>query len=156
MSNPVPATITILSPSSVTPGAGIALTEMETLRAYRPQWAQETESNTVRNWMFDEETPKVAYVHPPAGTATYVELVLETDPTECATTGDNIPLADFYASPLIDYIMARAMETDIEGGADFQRAGYYWQAYREKLGLKTEREIATSPNTSTQDGAKTA
>jgi hypothetical protein len=139
----------VVAYSSTDPGPGIAVCEMETLRAYHPNWPSDTPSLIVENFMYDERTPEVCYVYPPAAEGTYVELVHVVAPTDCTSGASPLSVADSYANALVFLVLARAYEKDTENRA---MAETYYKRCLRSLGLKTEPDKKSSPNVANQGG----
>jgi hypothetical protein len=135
--------------TSTEPAAGIALCEMETLRAYRSNWPADTRSFIIENFMYDERVPDVCYVYPPAAEGTYVELVHVVAPTDCTSGSSPLSVADSYANALIFLVLARAYEKDAENRT---MAEVYYKRCLRSLGLKTEPDKKSSPNLMNQGG----
>lgn len=145
----------ILNPTSYTPGPGISITEMETLRQYRPNWPMDTPSNTIENYMFDERYPEVCHVYPPAGDAAYVELAYVVRPDDCVLASNLISVPDQFANALEYFVLARAYEKaaeDQETPNAGERAKHYYELFYQSLGVKTASDAKMSPNQARQDG----
>jgi hypothetical protein len=140
--------MTIVDASSYTSGSGISLTQMEDLYAWNPDWPQTSASNTIEHFMYDERTPGVVFVYPPASTAAYVEILYVADPTDCATTSDTISLQDQYGNALLYYVLARAFARDPQ---QTERASEYEALFERSLQIKKPEEL-TSPNLWNQGG----
>lgn len=109
---------------------------------------------TVRNVCFDEQNPLEFYVYPGNDGTGKVEALIAQIPAPIVATGDaddldsyatEIDLPDIYASPLLDYVMARACSKDEEGNFD-TRAQYHEQRFAQSMGIKIQVEGASSPN----------
>jgi hypothetical protein len=141
----------IVTEISYTSGPSIRICEMETLSACRPNWTQDAPSNLIRNYMVDEHAPDTVYVHPPAGSAAYVEIFHVPKPTDCATVNDPISVPDQYASFLVYMILARAfaVEQEIQ---DVGKSDKFYRMALESIGLKSQQDLRASPNFTQQGG----
>ena len=108
----------------------------------------------VRNVCFDEQNPLEFYVYPGNDGTGKVEAVVAQIPAPIVATGDvtlidsyntEIDLPDIYASPLLDYVLARAYSKDEEGNYD-TRSQMHEQKFAAAIGLKIQVEGASSPN----------
>ena len=143
--------ITILNPTSYTPGPAIHLCQREDLDAFDPNWPMAAQSNIVENFTYDEQLPSVCYVYPPPGSACYVELSYIEEPVDCVTTASNIALISRYAQALRYMTLSIAYEKDIEG-ANPERAKFYLDLAIQALTLGDANDKGTSPNATEQDG----
>lgn len=137
--------------STYQPGPGISITEMETLRAYVPDWPMHTPATTVENFVYDERQPEICYVYPPSDGNSCVEIMYGVKPVDCATVSDALSIRDNYANALLYLTLARAFSYDVENQHP-QRAEAYYNLAREELGLKEAVDLKYSPNTVLQGG----
>ena len=137
-------------------GRSVRITERETLDAQLPEWHTEGVSTTLKHFMFDERSPKVFYVYPPAAAAHQLEIVYSKSPIDIligdvasssALTGE-----DIYAGALLDYILYRAFSKDSDYAGNMQRAGSHYQMFAGTLGIGNRKRYATSPNFANMDG----
>jgi hypothetical protein len=133
-------------------GDAIRITDMANLTAYNPGWASADASSTVKNYMFDEETPTVFWTYPPVSNAT-VEVSFLQMPEVLDSGGDKIPLPDTFFNPVLDYVMFRAMSKDAEAGNLSARAAGHLQAFKAYFGDKATIDMAISPNMTNEGGA---
>lgn len=133
-------------------GRSIRICEMETLAAYNPNWAGAAQAQIVENFMYDERTPLVFYVYPPAAANSVVTIVFSKNPQ--ATTGPNDPIVvnDSYVDVLVDYIVYRAQSKDAEIGALNESSKMHYQFFHDKFRTKIESDIRLSPNTANKGG----
>jgi hypothetical protein len=134
-------------------GPGIRITQMENLTAYNPAWANDTASSTVRNYMFDERTPTVFWVYPPATAGAQVEVSYLAMPPAITTASDTLGVPETFFNPVLDYVLFRAMSKDAEAGSLSSRASLYLQAFNSYFGDKMQVDAVTSPNAENEGGA---
>src|SRR5687768_15593281 len=101
-------------------GRIIRVTTRDALDAQEPYWHDPTKvyyKKEVRQFVFDEESPLSYYVYPGNDGTGMVEAVLSKLPTAIADDYDQaIGLQDIYVSPILDYVLFRAMSKDDEAG----------------------------------------
>jgi hypothetical protein len=131
----------------VTPGPAITLCEREILTAYAPDWPTHTPSATVENFCYDERSPLVFQVYPPADTAARVELIYVADPVACEFNDSSLGVPDAYAEPLRYLTLAICYEQDIEGGANRAKAMDARAFAVQLLGAAEAKGLTKSPNT---------
>jgi hypothetical protein len=134
-----------------TSGPSIRLCNEEVLSACRPDWTQDPQSNTIENFMYDENAPETVKVYPPAGSDAYAEMVHVPKPVDCATVNDPISVPDKFASFLVYMVVARAFAIDQEV-QDAAKSDRFYQRALESIGLKSKQDLLTSPNTTQQGG----
>jgi hypothetical protein len=138
-------------------GRVVRVTTRDALDAQAPYWhdpKQTPYKAEVRQFVFDEEDPRSFYVYPGNTGTGKVEAVVAELPTEIAATGDptllasydqGIGLEDVYLSPILDFVLFRAMSKDSDAGNPVGALAHY-QAFATAVGLKTQVEGANSPN----------
>jgi hypothetical protein len=129
-----------------TPGSAVRLVDREVLDSQRPGWHMETGVSDVKHFVFDQRNPKTFYVYPPAVTNATVEAVYSVSPAEVAAIGNTITLDDIYQNPLLDWVLYRAFSKDAEFAANQELAVKHLSAFQTALGIKSEVDMATSPN----------
>lgn len=132
----------------------VALTTRKTLDSQLRTWYANTQSPTIEQYVFDPRTPKEFLVYPPATTAAQLEVVYSAVPTAHALTAEQlassataevIRIDDSYANALIDYMMYRAYSKNTESTTNATKAGAYYQAFQNALGVKGQSEAASQP-----------
>lgn len=140
--------ITTIGPPRVG-GRIIRVTTRDALDAQEPYWHDPTRTKykkEARQFVFDEESPQSFYVYPGNDGTGKVEAVLSKLPTPIAADYTQaIGLQDIYLSPILDYVLFRAMSKDDEAGNPAGSVAHF-QAFAVAVGLKTQVEGANSPN----------
>jgi hypothetical protein len=138
-------------------GRVIRVTTRDALDAQAPYWhdpRQTPYKKEVRQFIFDEESPRSFYVYPGNDGTGKIEAVMSKLPAKILASGDanalasydaDIGLQDIYLSPILDFTLFRAMSKDSDGGNPMGAAAHY-QAFATAVGLKTQVEGANSPN----------
>jgi len=131
----------------VTPGAAIRRTDRQLLDDSDPDWHTGTERSTIRHFTYDERTPTVFYVYPPAVLGTKVELLLPIlpAPVDESLVDALLPIGREYLEAVVNYVCYRCKAKDSEYANASEATGYY-AAFEAALGTKSGSERAASPN----------
>lgn len=130
-----------------TPGDAIRLVDREILDTQRPGWHAEVGVTSFKHYVHDARNPKVFYIYPPAtGTSPTVEAIYSVAPTDVAGLANAITLDDIYQNPILDWVLYRAFSKDTEYAANEELAKKHLASFLSALQLKTEVDLATSPN----------
>ena len=110
-------------------------------------WHEDTASQVVRNFVFNEDAPDVFYVYPqqPTSGMSAVELQYVREPVNLSTLASTIDLKDLYLNAILDYILYRAYMKDAAEGS-VTRAGAHYTAMANSLGVKVQNELSLTPN----------
>jgi hypothetical protein len=133
-------------------GRSIKLTDRDQLETQDPYWQTKTKKSEVRQYIYDPRTPSIFYVTPPAVVNTKIEIVTQKAPTDIVATTDNLALLDSYFETVVNYVMYRAYSKDNEYAANSANANNYLQLVMTTLGLKTAKDVASSPALNTKAG----
>ena len=133
------------------PGAAIGIIERDVLDAFRPGWHEEPPAAVIRNFMFDERTPRVFWVYPPASAGTRVETSVSIEPSDVGLS-DMLTQEGVLAQALVYYVLYRALMKDAEYAGNAALATQNYQAFMTSLGISAKRTFSTSPNTANQGG----
>lgn len=126
-------------------GKPVRRTDRQLLDDSMPSWQQMKPVSAIKHYTFDERTPKVFYVYPPARAGVKVEALYSAAPPAVAADDDMLQLDRAYIGPLVSYILYRALAKDAET-SNGQLAAAHFQAFAEALGSNNEVTTAVSPN----------
>lgn len=130
----------------VTPGRAIRLAERHLFDSADPDWHTRAGKATIKHYIYDDRTPNVFYVYPPALAGAKVQASITAMPPQVLTEADDLQLDNQFESALVNYIVFRAMAKDSEYANGAVATGYY-QAFQAALGGKDAGEQSVSPNT---------
>lgn len=142
-------------------GRIVRVTTREVLDAQSPYWHSPTQTpyqKEVRQFVFDEEDPRSFYVYPGNDGTGQIEALVSQLPALIIASGDvntmtsynqNINLPDIYLSPILDFVLFRAMSKE-DAAANPAGAMMHFQAFAAAMGMKTQVEGANSPNARTK------
>jgi len=126
-------------------GNAVRRTDRQLLDDQKPDWPTMRQSSSIKHYTFDERTPTVFYVYPPAKVGTQVEMLYSSPPALVATDADTLDLDRAYLSPLVSFMLYRALAKDSEY-ANGAVAAAHFQAFSEALGSQNQTSLAVSPN----------
>lgn len=138
--------IQLLDIPSTTDGYAVRRTDRQLLDDQYPGWRRAKASRT-KHYTYDERTATAFYVYPPAVAGASVELFYSLPPAAVASDTDTLDLDRVYLSPLVSFILYRALSKDSEY-ADGALAVAHYSAFGDALGQQNETSAAVSPNTS--------
>jgi len=130
----------------VTPGRAIRLAERHLFDSADPDWHTRPGKATIKHYLYDDRTPNVFYVYPPALAGTKVQASITAMPEQVLATTDTLQLDAQFESALVNYMVFRAFAKDSEYANGAIATGYY-QAFQAALGGKDAGEQSVSPNT---------
>jgi hypothetical protein len=129
----------------VTPGRSINIIDRDTLDRFDPYWHKAKAKPEARHFTYDERTPTVYFVYPPAVGGTKVEAVFSKYPDKVEDLEDDLELAETYFDATLNYVLFRAYSKDTEFTSNPQVAGAYLASFNNMMGIKTLKTNAFSP-----------
>lgn len=143
-----------LAVDGVTGGRSIRHVDREVLDSQDPLWHTTTASGTIKHFIYDNRDPKNFYVYPPAIAGTKIEAMYSVAPTEIVynagdlsgTLNTNLTVSDIYLEAVLNYVMYRSYSKDAEFAQNPQLAAGYLQTVYSMLGIKTQKDVAFSPD----------
>lgn len=131
----------------------VRLVNVDILNAQDPDWhdptatGSSTHGTTVKNYVFDDDDPRVFYVYPGASsTSTFLEIVYSKSPTDLTQGSDTIDIDDTYANAIVDFVLYRAYLKDAEYAGNAQRAGTHYQLFQASVGQGAQSQLLLDPN----------
>lgn len=128
-------------------GRPVRRTDRQLLDDAAPDWPIMRQASAIKHYTFDERTPTVFYVYPPAKAGVVVEALYSEAPPAVAADDDLLELDRAYMGPLVSYLLYRALAKDSEF-ANGTLAAAHFQAFNEALGANNQMTAAASPNVS--------
>lgn len=143
-----------LGVDGVTGGRSIRHVDREVLDSQDPMWHASTTSGTIKHFIYDNRDPKNFYVYPPAVAGTKIEVMYSVAPTEIVynsvtpntTLNTDLSVSDIYLEAVLNYVMYRSYSKDAEFSQNPQLAAGYLQTVYSMLGIKTQKDVAFSPD----------
>lgn len=109
-----------------------------------PGWRRMKPGRT-KHYAYDDRTSTAFYVYPPAPAGAKVEMLYSTAPAPVTSEAGSLDLDRVYTSPLISFVLYRALAKDSEY-ANGQLAAAHYGAFNDVLGAQNESSAAVSPN----------
>jgi hypothetical protein len=143
-----------LSADGTTGGRSIRHVDREVLDSQDPMWHTTTAAGTIKHFIYDNRDPRNFYVYPPAIAGTKVEAMYSVAPTEivynsvtpATTLNTDLTVSDIYLEAVLNYVMYRSYSKDAEFSQNPQLAAGYLQTVYSMLGIKTQKDVAFSPD----------
>ena len=128
------------------PGRSVRIVDREVLDTQDPYWHTATGSAEIKHFIYDNRSPTLFYVYPPATTSAKLEVVYSVAPTDVAAAGDTLSISDIYQDVILNYVLYRAYSKDAEYASNAALAGGYLNVVNQMLGIKTQKDVAFSPD----------
>lgn len=143
-----------MAADGTTGGRSIRIVDREVLDSQDPMWHTTTQAGTIKHFIYDNRNPLAYYVYPPATAGTKIEIMYSVSPTEivynagnvAGTMNTDLTVADIYLESVLNYVMYRAYSKDAEFSQNPQLAAGYLQTVYSMLGIKTQKDVAFSPD----------
>jgi len=145
----LPATgLMLLSIVRNTNGRVVRRVDRNILDSENPDWHAAASSPTVEHYTFDEDAPDTFWVYPPQPSTGFgtVELIYAKSPADLGSLATAITLNDIYSNVVLDYVLYRAYSKDTDYAGNQQRAVNHYQAFNAALGVRTQIDVTSSPN----------
>jgi hypothetical protein len=142
-------TVTGTTPSDqvvTVPGRSVRIVDREVLDTQDPYWHTAPGSAEIKHFIYDNRSPTLFYVYPPATTAAKLEVVYSVAPTDVTAAGNILSISDIYQDVVLNYVMYRAYSKDAEYASNAALAGGYLNVVNQMLGIKTQKDVAYSPD----------
>jgi hypothetical protein len=128
------------------PGRSVRIVDREVLDTQDPFWHTATGSAEIKHFIYDNRSPTLFYVYPPATTSAKLEVVYSVAPTDVTAAGNTLSISDIYLDIILNYVLYRAYSKDAEYASNAQLANSYLSIVNTMLGIKTQKDVAYSPD----------
>lgn len=139
-----PGAIQLMDIPATLDGYPVRRVDRQLLDDQYPGWRRQKAGRT-KHYTYDERTATAFYVYPPAVAGAEVEMFYSAPPPAVASDTDELQLDRVYMSPLVSFILYRALAKDSEY-ANGQLAAAHFSAFGTALGQQNETAAAVSPN----------
>lgn len=126
------------------PGRAIRLTERHQLDSLNPDWYSMAPASTIRHYLYDDRSPALFYVYPPAASGVRVAIIHAVLPEDATSETDTLDLNAEYADSVLNYALYRCYGKDSEY-ANAGMATAYYQAFMASMGAGDSGEQTTTP-----------
>lgn len=124
-------------------GTAVRRCSMHELSATKADWVSTASAHTIVNYVYDENTPGIYYVYPPAVAGIKVEISLSVNPQNTTASSSALSISENYSGMLIDYVMFRAFSKDSGVANGLARAQLHWQTFQTALQAAIESHMAS-------------
>lgn len=126
-------------------GRAVRLVNISDLDSIAPNWHAEAPKDTVKEYMFDERSPKWFYVYPPAQASVKLEIEYSAQPTEITDLSQPLPVDMVYMQPLQEFILYKLLSGEGGQGQGMQ----HYNTGMSLLGAKPAVDRFVAPITET-------
>lgn len=145
--------------NGVTPGRPITIVDRGYMDRANPRWHTATPSSSVREYMYDQLTPRIFWVSPPvpADTDVWIEAAIVWEPaaidvssgktyTADSADADLLPIDTLYADDLFNYVMARCYLKDAEAQSSKELFAAHTQLFTTSINAQVKAATGVNPN----------
>ena len=136
--------------SDNSPGKVVTYVDRSMLDMLDPNWHMAGQSSTINHYVIDNREPGTYYVTPPAKAGVKLDIVTSNIPAKVADPATTLPLSDIYLNPLVELVLAKFYELDVEYSANPGLAAGHLNMALAMLGQKTSKDFAFSPDANTR------
>lgn len=126
-------------------GKAIRRTDRQQVDDAYPDWQMSTRKGEIVHFIYDDRTPQIWYCYPPATAGTKVALVQVISPPPVTSEDDALDMGPEYMEAVVNYVCYRCKSKDSEYGQGADALAFY-QAFEAAIGVKTQADLAVSPN----------
>ncbi len=106
--------------------------------------APESPAAVVKDYSYDERTPRTFYVYPPNDGTGWVEFSAMRTPPDVTAPEQELVLGDIYRNALVQWVMFRAYSIEVDSASSQQRAQEHEQSFYQMMGVKSQRDVQFS------------
>lgn len=132
-------------------GPAITLIQREYIDAFLPSW-QGGGAQEIYHFAYDERTPGVYMVYPPAADGVSIDISFAKAPAALPLNGTLNMAETVLADSLADYVVARLLLDDAASPVNQQRALTHLQLFSSVTGASIKALLRNSPNTANVGG----
>lgn len=125
-------------------GQPVTLVGRHVLDAQDPTWRQRKPTARVLHYCYDVRLPKQFTLYPVAAVGTLLEVSYSATPPVVTSEAGTLPLDQAYLSPIVSFILYRALSKDATDANPTMAAGHF-QAFTESLTGQNDVSIAAQP-----------
>jgi hypothetical protein len=131
--------------NGTTPGGVIRRSDRQLLDDSDPDWHTSKPKTAVKQYTYDDRTPQIFYVYPPVVDGVKVEVLEAALPATIDAVGDSLDIGTEYLEAVVNYVCYRCNTKDSEYASPALAVSFY-QAFESALGIKSQTQVAASPN----------
>ena len=131
-------------------GNVVRVVNMADLDAANPYWRTQKKQKHVKEVMIDERAPGVFWVNPPNTGEGMLEMIYSKVPDTVNEVSCPLPVTDKYAPVVLEWLLYLMFSRDSERSPNQTRAQSHKRTFFDLLGIKTQVDLALSPNAQRQ------
>jgi hypothetical protein len=129
------------------PGRAIRLVDKDYKDDLSPNWHAQTQSATIKEYIFDDRLPKQFMVSPPALAGTIIDISYSAEPLPYNIFLDaSLTISDIYQPALVEWVLYRCFSRSDEDTPEFARAQSHFSKFFDLLGVRMKSDMNYSPN----------
>lgn len=128
-----------------TPGRAIRRTDRQAIDDLEPDWHAAPPSAQISQYTYDDRTPTVYFVTPPAVEGTRIQISYAAIPAAVTALSGSFDVGLEYMDAVVNYVCYRAKSKDSEYANAAEAAAFYG-AFNDALGVTQQGQTANSPN----------
>ena len=101
-------------------GRAVRLVNASDLDSISPNWHAETPKDVIKEYMFDDRSPKWFYVYPPAKAGIKLEIEYSAQPITITDLSQPLPVDVIYLQPLQELILYKLLSGEGGNGSGMQ------------------------------------
>lgn len=127
--------------NGTTPGRAVLPVEENALDLFAFNWNAASQAAEVKNYSYDEKTPRTFYVDPPSDGTGWLEISVSRVPPVIDSGNDPLVLQDIYRNHVIQFVMFRAYSIEVDSLSSQRRAAEHKKTFFEMMEGKFQRDI---------------
>lgn len=128
-----------------TPGRAIRRTDRQAIDDHDLYWHTAIQSSEISQFSYDERTPRMFFVNPPAIAGVKILAAYAALPAQITSTAQDLDIALENMDAVVNYVCFRAKSKDSEYANAAEAAGFYG-AFNDALGVTSQNQAVVSPN----------
>ena len=126
-------------------GRAVRLVNISDLDSITPDWHSQAATDTAKEYMFDERSPKWFYVYPPVNAGVKLDVEYSAQPENIMTLDQMLPVDTVYMQPLQEFLLYKLLSGEGGQGQGMQ----HYNTGMTLLGGKTSIDRFVAPVTET-------
>lgn len=137
----------------LTAGRQVLPCTQEALELFSFNYTAAVQVAAIKNFTYDDRTPRTFYVDPPSDGTGYLEVRISVVPTPVTDATDVLDLRDIYQNHIVQWCMFRAYAIEFDSRTSQNRAAIHESSFYQMMGKKFQRDVLFTPSVETQENA---
>lgn len=126
-------------------GRAVRLVNISDLDSIAPDWHSQPTTDTAKEYMFDERSPKWFYVYPPVNAGVKLDIEYSAQPEQIVSLDSMLPVDTVYMQPLQEFLLYKLLSGEGGQGQGMQ----HYNTGMSLLGAKPAVDRFAAPITET-------